>query len=302
MWFVCGRPSIVFLALRCRITKRILCPVKASLAGVFVWLAVGTVAVVHAVAEGPDFARYQVILMRMPFGAEIVTPPGGANAPAAPPAELFTKNLKMCAVTRNARTGVLQVGMVDAVTKKTYFLKKGDEEDGILLVDADYEKEKALLRKGTEEVWITMSSGAGVAVAAAAPAAVSAPPALGTVRSVSAPVTTAVAAPAPAGTPSAAPGGMSLSERFAALRMRRTESAAKAPQPAKAITISEAPPAAGTPPGAVNTRSPEELEKHLQEYQMDIIRSGGAKGPPLPLPLTPEMDQKLVDEGVLPPP
>ncbi len=42
----------------------------------------------------------------------------------------------------------------------------------------------------------------------------------------------------------------------------------------------------------------EELTKHLQEYQMEVIRQGL---PPLPIPLTPEMDRKLVEEGVLPP-
>lgn len=41
-----------------------------------------------------------------------------------------------------------------------------------------------------------------------------------------------------------------------------------------------------------------ELEKHLNEYQMEVIRQGL---PPLPIPLTPEMDQQLVNEGVLPP-
>ena len=41
-----------------------------------------------------------------------------------------------------------------------------------------------------------------------------------------------------------------------------------------------------------------ELEKHLKEYQMDVIRQGL---PPLPIPLTPEMDQQLLNEGVLPP-
>lgn len=40
------------------------------------------------------------------------------------------------------------------------------------------------------------------------------------------------------------------------------------------------------------------LEKHLQEYQMEVIRQGL---PPLPIPLTPEMDQQLINEGILPP-
>ena len=42
-----------------------------------------------------------------------------------------------------------------------------------------------------------------------------------------------------------------------------------------------------------------ELEKHLQEYQMEVIRGGSL--PPLPVQLSPENDAKLVAEGVLPP-
>jgi hypothetical protein len=44
----------------------------------------------------------------------------------------------------------------------------------------------------------------------------------------------------------------------------------------------------------------EALKEHLKNYQMDLIRAGGKKGPPLPMALTPEMDAKLVEEGVLP--
>ena len=42
----------------------------------------------------------------------------------------------------------------------------------------------------------------------------------------------------------------------------------------------------------------EELKQHLEEYQMEVIRQGL---PPLPIPLTPAMDDQLVAEGVLPP-
>ena len=42
----------------------------------------------------------------------------------------------------------------------------------------------------------------------------------------------------------------------------------------------------------------EALKKHLENVQMDAIRSGL---PPLPLPLTKEMDDQLVSEGVLDP-
>lgn len=44
--------------------------------------------------------------------------------------------------------------------------------------------------------------------------------------------------------------------------------------------------------------SGEELAKHLQDYQMEVIRQGL---PPLPIPLTPEQDDQLVAEGILPP-
>lgn len=40
------------------------------------------------------------------------------------------------------------------------------------------------------------------------------------------------------------------------------------------------------------------LEKHLQEYQLEVIRQGL---PPLPIPLTEEMDAQLVAEGILDP-
>ena len=54
--------------------------------------------------------------------------------------------------------------------------------------------------------------------------------------------------------------------------------------------------AAEPPPKPLYTGA--ELEKHLNEYQMEVIRQGL---PPLPIPITPEMDQQLVNEGVLPP-
>ncbi len=50
------------------------------------------------------------------------------------------------------------------------------------------------------------------------------------------------------------------------------------------------------PPEPVYTG--EELQRHLREYQMEVIRQGL---PPLPIPLTEEMDRQLVEEGILPP-
>ncbi len=231
-------------------------------------LAVMMGVVVAGSAFGADFTRYQVILDRKPFGEEAVVLPAqnvGPDGKPMPPPESFVKNLKMCAVTRHALTGRLQVGLVDSATKKNYFLNVGDSEDGITLVDADYDGEKALLRKGAEEVWLGMSD---VTSMATGPAVL----------------------PVPSGAGRAAqPPGMTM------------------PQPS---AVPAPPPMPSRPDRGVRRRdlsavvtnrpSGEVLAKHLEQYQMDLIRAGGTKGPPLPIPLTPEMDQQLVKEGVLP--
>lgn len=71
----------------------------------------------------------------------------------------------------------------------------------------------------------------------------------------------------------------------------------------RTMTIGNTPPVAATPPPVVPPPAlprlqGEELQRHLQQYQMEVIRKGL---PPLPIPLTPEMDRQLVQEGVLPP-
>jgi hypothetical protein len=202
---------------------------------------------------GADFARYQVILDRMPFGVE-PTPESlaAAAAKAAAPQELFTRNLKMCAVTRNLLTGDLQVGLTDALTKKNYFLKVGESEDGITVLQADYDGERALLKKDEQEVWLGMND---------AVAMTRAPVAVGARQ---------VRVAKVAGT---------------ALKEGRVGSSPKTlhPERLKPVLTGEA------------------LTKHLEQYQMDLIRAGGENGPPLPMELTPEMDKQLVEEGVLPP-
>jgi len=160
--------------------------------------------------------------------------------------ESFAKTLKMCAITKNHFTGKVQIGLVDSATKKSYFLCEGDTEDGIELKVADYAEEKALLKKGDEEVWMTMSE-----------------------------VKTSQAVVVPGGGVAMTPPGM---------RNKTDSSVPAQPEPpAKPRLTGEA------------------LQKHLESYQMELIRAGGRKGPPLPMALTPEMDQQLVKEGVLPP-
>jgi len=62
------------------------------------------------------------------------------------------------------------------------------------------------------------------------------------------------------------------------------------------------PPAAAEPEPQLSpeeeAKRREEVRENLRRYQMEVIRAGM---PPLPIPLTQEMDDQLVAEGILPP-
>ena len=193
-----------------------------------------------------DFSRYEVILARKPFGEIMLRPvPPPKLAPNAPPP--FVKDLRMCAIT-DSDFGI-RVGFVDIKKKppKSYYLGIGESEDGITVVNADYEMEAALLRKGSEEYWIYLGGKAGQA---------------------------------PAGLASAgdAAGKKKKRESYA-VRLRRRRETFR-------YRKVEPPQLTG-----------KELEEHLKQYQMDLIRKGM---PPLPIPLTRDLDDQLVAEGVLP--
>ncbi len=96
----------------------------------------------------------------MPFGDESAASTLAASAVMVnqPPEESFTKNLKMCAITRNQSNGKIQVGIVNMATRKNYFLHEGDSEDGLEIIQADFDNEKALLRHNAKEEWMDMTS------------------------------------------------------------------------------------------------------------------------------------------------
>jgi hypothetical protein len=211
-----------------------------------------------------DFTRYRVILDRQPFGQ----PPPANTAPAqpanVPPARSFIQELKvrMCAITEHPDFGI-RVGLAaqaspGSAEQRSYYMRIGETQGGITLVDADVEEEAALLKHGSEEVWLSMREGAVNLNAASGPAA------------------GAAADQADA----AAAGRMSYAERLRQRREMRRQHQEEKKQP---------------------QLTGEDLERHLKEYQMELIRAGGALGPPLPIPLTKEMDDQLVAEGILPP-
>lgn len=121
-----------------------------------------------SVEEAVDFTRYQVILSRMPFGNTTAAATAAA-APANPNLPALSSVLRLVALEKDDETGALQAGIVDGPGKKNHYLRVGDEEDGVKLVDADYAGDRALVRKGEQEEWLVMASGSKASSAGAAP-------------------------------------------------------------------------------------------------------------------------------------
>jgi hypothetical protein len=83
-------------------------------------------------------------------------------------------------------------------------------------------------------------------------------------------------------------------------RVRELMQARAQARVAAAQSLTNAPPA--PPPARPQFKNNEEMQAYYRKINMDLIRAGGRKGPPLPIPLTPEEDDQLVKEGVLPDP
>lgn len=219
-------------------------------------------------ARVADFSRYEVILARRPFGepppAEAVDPGQGPGPETAGPS--FADSLRIVALTYSQ--GDVRVGFVDSAKTppKTYFLFVGERQDGIEVVSASYEEERAVLRKEGDERTLSMAQGGRV---------------VETVR------------PAAGGAAPVRPGAEAL------MQARRTGPAGgrtaspRVLSPGRQMRLEEEQRRLETLPDLHG----QVLEKHLQEYNMEAIRSGA---PPLPIPLTEEQDAQLVTEGLLP--
>jgi len=202
----------------------------------------------HAVVT-EDFSRYQGIIDRKPFGVPPQDAASMSNATISADVS-FIKTLKMVAI-KLSRDGRIRVGFVDSANKnKGYYLRIGEHEDGIEVVDADFHLESALLRKDGQTGWIYLG------------------------KSKFQPDVANVAARTPS------MDEIRQKQELYAQIMRRKKEVTRQ-------RVVEAPKLSGNA-----------LEKHLNDYQLDLIRTGE---PPLPIPLTQEMDDQLVAEGVLPP-
>jgi hypothetical protein len=280
-----------------------------------------------------ELSPYRMILDRKPFGSETPPTPAAGGAAASALVEPYVKFLKISAFVRDDFSPIIRVGLVETRTNQSYLLAEGESADGILLIRAEFDRERVLLSKENLVYWLAMdgtyileaeearqaspepSEVAPVETEAspkggATPVPKSSPPKTTRVRpSTAEPPVPVAASGAGASTGPTSP-RRTLTERrrmIDEIRKRRAELAQNQSPLAEekdgeAGSTGSAVPSAQSPTPAPGEIPPllegSEMERQLQEYQMQAIREGRA---PLPIPLTPEIDAQLVNEGVLPP-
>lgn len=224
--------------------KRTWIILAAGLASAAAWGAVPPVR---------PFEDYEVILRRAPFGE--LAPEGGAEEEqerVVPIQESFAAQMTLVEIKEvKGNDYLLEVSVVDKKDNHYFTLKIGETDDsGVTLLEADYEMDEAMLKKGNEVVVLSMRAGTAGQVLSSSEL-------------------------------ESRKGEMEKKRlSYAERRRLRAEARAKPRELPKPKYTGE------------------ELERKLQESQMESIRKGM---PPLPVQLTPENDAILVAEGFLPP-
>ena len=122
---------------------------------ILIWMAACAGAFADSAVR--PFSDYQVILDRKPFGA----PPDRSQEPerVVPVSESFAASLQLSNIYE-LDDGNLRAAIVDRKDNSFFSLMIGEASDGgIELVDADYDKGEAVLKKGEEVVVLTMGGG-----------------------------------------------------------------------------------------------------------------------------------------------
>jgi len=207
------------------------------------------------------FDRYQIILDRKPFG-EVVPPSAPAAASPSSSQPPLASVLRLTMLEYDEASGAVKAGIVDTKANRRYFLSVGQSEEGVTIVNADFERDQVLVRKDGQEAWLTLGAGpkprdAGSGVVSRLP-----------------PAPTNVA-------------------RRVMIRTDASGATTVTELPAGQSLVTNPPPRPWT------TR--EEMREFYRKKNLELIRAGGRLGPPLPIRLTPEEDAMLVAEGVLPP-
>ncbi len=223
------------------------------------WVS-GATVVEKTTEEVFSMARYKNIYGSKPFVEPEPPPPAPPPQPApSKPTISFAKFLRLCSLM-DFGDG-MRAGFYDSKAKKDFIMMEGEILDGIELISINTEAESAVLRKGNEQEELSLNDEEKLAMAA---------------TESKQDRTSTREAPTPPKPPASY------------LARKKKRMSANKPPPAP-------PTAPPTPPAPKLTG--EALHKHLQEYQMEVIRKGL---PPLPIPLTPEQDEQLVQEGILP--
>ena len=219
------------------------------------------------------FSRYQIIISRKPFGKP---PPAPAKKEEPPKKQedSFAKTMRVCGISKLAN-GLLEAGIWDEATKKYFLLMEGESsDDGLKVVSVNYDLEQVPLDKAGETAVVTLTN--QVAKATGNPKVRAKPTGKGTAK----------------GTALAKETASKASDYRARREERRKKKLAKLAEIREARRLKDE---------ALKNQArytQEELRAHLQNYNEEVIKQGL---PPLPIELTKEQDDRLVQEGYLPP-
>ena len=216
-------------------------------------------------APNVGFKRYEVIIQKMPFGPGPIPPKPPAPQKVEPvvPVDPGWAKAYRLSMINTRKDGTVRVGMVRTADNMGFTLEVGDkrEEDGIELVSVDPAQFAVVLRRGTDARTLKMDFSQPMA-----------------------------SAPAPS---KAAPGSLvaqRASSSTASFEQRRNELQKRLEERKHASQQAS----------SKKRYKGAELEQHLKNYQMDLIRRGG-NAPLLPIPVTSDMKKQLVKEGLLNP-
>ncbi len=228
--------------------------------GIKIFISGAALVVGMAYAGMPEYnpERYDVILDRSPFGADPLLGGGGAQQNAASAVAAAARELRLCFLLES-ESGEIRAGFQNLKAKP------GDPKSVVLMVGESFMGMK-LLAINLPGSQATMESRGEPVVFELSKAPTSARAALAKSRT---------------------PSPSQPQRKFGGGFRRRTPPPQKpVPPPEPKLSTEE------------QERRRAEVRANLQDYQMEVIRSGM---PPLPIPLTQEMDDQLVAEGVLPP-
>lgn len=109
-----------------------------------------------------SYSRYQIIEDREPFGRTPVPVPEPEPEPEPEPPVVqdnsLAEELRMTALWEIEGDGVW-VGLVDLRTRQPFTLRVGQNDLGYELIDASYEKEEAVVRRGSQTALLQLASG-----------------------------------------------------------------------------------------------------------------------------------------------